>query len=151
MPFCMRKHSSVCIRNLQLLSSSWMGHRKSSAALLIVCERIFADHSSADQVQTKDDELLKRVFNKPLENKFMTFVLATITPITKPVVKPKPNPNPNPKPDPYTTLIQKPNDNPCFHSLSPEISSGPGAIVAGANVRSPRKHFQAIICQKQFW
>ena len=53
MPFCMRKHSSVCIRNLQLLSSSWMGHRKSSAALLIVCERIFlllgADHSSADQ------------------------------------------------------------------------------------------------------
>ena len=42
-----------------------MGHRKSSAALLIVCERIFlllgADHSSADQVRTKDDELLKRV------------------------------------------------------------------------------------------
>ena len=42
-----------------------MGHRKSSAALLIVCERIFlllgADHSSVDQVQTKDDELLKRV------------------------------------------------------------------------------------------
>ena len=44
-----------------------MGHRKSSAALLIVCERIFlllgADHSSADQVRTKDDELLKRVLN----------------------------------------------------------------------------------------
>ena len=42
-----------------------MGHRKSSAALLIVCERIFlllgADYSSADQVWTKDDELLKRV------------------------------------------------------------------------------------------
>ena len=42
-----------------------MGRRKSSAALLIVCERIFlllgADYSSADQVRTKDDELLKRV------------------------------------------------------------------------------------------
>ena len=41
------------------------GHRKSSAALLIVCERIFlllgADYSSADQVRTKDDELLKRL------------------------------------------------------------------------------------------
>ena len=41
------------------------GHRKSSAALLIVCECIFlllgADYSSADQVRTKDDELLKRV------------------------------------------------------------------------------------------
>ena len=41
------------------------GHRKSSAALLIVCEHIFlllgADYSSADQVRTKDDELLKRV------------------------------------------------------------------------------------------
>ena len=41
------------------------GHRKSSAALPIVCERIFlllgADYSSADQVRTKDDELLKRV------------------------------------------------------------------------------------------
>ena len=43
------------------------GHRKSSAALLIVCERIFlllgADYSSADQVRTKDDELLKRVLD----------------------------------------------------------------------------------------
>ena len=42
-----------------------MGRRKSSAALLIVCERIVlllgADYSSADQVRTKDDELLKRV------------------------------------------------------------------------------------------
>ena len=47
------------------------GHRKSSAALLIVCERIFlllgADHSSADQVRTKDDELLKRVYTTRLE------------------------------------------------------------------------------------
>ena len=60
MPFCMRKHSSVCIRHLQLLSSSWIGHRKSSAALLIVCERIFL-LLGADQVRTKDDELLKRV------------------------------------------------------------------------------------------
>ena len=60
----MRK-ASACIRNLQLLPSSWMGHRKSSAALLIVCERIVlllgADYSSADQVRTKDDALLKRV------------------------------------------------------------------------------------------
>ena len=43
------------------------GHRKSSAALLIVCERIFlllgAAYSSADQVRTKDDELLKRVLD----------------------------------------------------------------------------------------
>ena len=40
-----------------------MGRRKSSAALLIVCERIFlllgADYSSADQVRTKDDEYWK--------------------------------------------------------------------------------------------
>ena len=44
------------------------GHRKSSAALLIVCECIFlllgADYSSADQVRTKNDELLKRVLEK---------------------------------------------------------------------------------------
>ena len=46
------------------------GHRKSSAALLIVCERIFlllgVDFSSADQVRTKDDELLKRVLGNSL-------------------------------------------------------------------------------------
>ena len=35
----------------------------------------------------------------------------------------QPNSNPNPNPDPYTTLNQKPNDNPCFYFLSREISS----------------------------
>ena len=49
------------------------GHRKSSAALLIVCERIFsllgADYSSADQVRTKDDELLKRVLESKLQQR----------------------------------------------------------------------------------
>ena len=32
------------------------------------------------------------------------------------------NPNPNPNPNPFTTLNQKPNDNPRSYSLSPKIS-----------------------------
>ena len=38
-----------------------MGHRKSSAALLIVCEHIFYCLARTILVRTKDDELLKRV------------------------------------------------------------------------------------------
>ena len=43
----------------------------------------------------------------------MTFVLATIAPMTNVNVKPDPNPNPNP----YTTVNQKPNDDPCSIKL----------------------------------
>ena len=65
----------------------------------------------------------------------MTFALTT-APMTNANVKPNPNPNPNP--DPYTTLNQKPNDDPRSYSFSPEISDIiAGAMVAVANVGSP--------------
>ena len=52
------------------------GHRKSSAALLIVCERNFlllgADYFSADLVRTKDDELLKGVLGTLADRLFVT-------------------------------------------------------------------------------
>ena len=44
-----------------------------------------------------------------------------ITPVTNANVKSNPNPNTNTNPNPNTIQNQKPNDNPCFYSVTGDI------------------------------